>query len=141
MLIRIIVFLCPILALSQTEICGKWLEEEKRSHIEIYKTDSNTYEGKIVWLAEPLNENGDMKTDVENPDSSLRDVPLNGLIIIKDLEYLKNQNWGNGTIYDARSGKTYSVNANLQNLNTLFMRGYFGFSFIGKTTSWTRLKD
>jgi len=141
MLIKIVFFLFPILALSQTEICGKWLEEEKRSHIEIYKTDANTYEGKIVWLAEPFNENGDIKTDIENTDSSLRDVPLNGLIIIKDLKYLKNQNWGDGTIYDARSGKTYSLNANLKSPNILFMRGYLGFSFIGKTTSWSRVEN
>ena len=63
-----------------------------------------------------------------------------GLVIIKNLEYLENNKWANGNIYDARSGKTYSLNANLEDKNTLFMRGYLGFSFIGKTTTWTRIK-
>ena len=29
--------------------------------IEIYKNAKNMYEGKIVWLAEPLDENGENK--------------------------------------------------------------------------------
>ena len=141
MLMRAIFFLFPFCLLSQTEICGTWLEQEKRSHIEIYKTEKGAYEGKIVWLAEPLDENDKIKTDKENPDSNLRHLPLDGLIIIRNLEYLNDNNWSNGTIYDARSGKTYSLNATLKDKNTLFMRGYFGFSFIGKTTSWTRVTD
>ena len=55
MLTRLLL-LIPLLLFSQKKndlICGKWLEEEKQSHIEIYKTSNNLYEGKIVWLAEP----------------------------------------------------------------------------------------
>ena len=139
MLIRSILVFLPSLLFSQTEICGKWLEEQKKSHIEIYKTQEDIYEGKIVWLAEPLDENGNLKKDKENPDPKLREQPLNGLIIIKDLKYLNDNEWGDGEIYDARSGKTYSLNATLKDENKLFMRGYIGFSFIGKTTSWTRV--
>jgi len=130
----------PIFILSQeNDICGKWLEEKKQSHIEVYKTDENKYEGRIVWLAEPLNEEGQPKTDDKNPDIKLRNQPIDGLIIVKDLKYLNNSEWGKGSIYDARSGKTYSLNAKLKGENTLFMRGYMGFSLIGKTTTWTRV--
>ena len=49
-----------------------WLNK-KQSHIKaIYQIDDDTYEGKIVWLAEPLNELGEIKLDKENPDKSLR---------------------------------------------------------------------
>tara|TARA_B100001250_G_scaffold156043_1_gene134107 strand:- start:1373 stop:1798 length:426 start_codon:yes stop_codon:yes gene_type:complete len=139
MLIRIILVFLPSFLFSQTEICGKWLEEQKRSHIEIYQTQEDSYEGKIVWLAEPLDENGDIKKDAENPEPTLKEQPLKGLMIIKDLKYLNDNEWGDGEIYDARSGKTYSLNATLKDENKLFMRGYIGFSFIGKTTSWTRV--
>ena len=139
-LIRLLCVVSPILLCSQNEICGIWLEEEKRSHIEIYKKNDNLYEGKIVWLSEPLDKNGEPKKDKDNPNKSLRDQTLDGLIIIKDLEYVKKNEWSNGTIYDARSGKTYSLNATLNDDNNLFMRGYFGFSFIGRTTSWTRIQ-
>ena len=140
MYIKLLFFLSPILVLSQAnDICGIWLEEQKRSHIEIYQTTEGLYEGKIVWLLEPLENNGDIKRDTQNPDKNLRNMPLEGLIIIENLNYVNKNEWGNGTIYDARSGKTYSLNAYLEDKNNLFMRGYMGFSFIGKTTSWTRV--
>ena len=133
-------YIISTLILSQeNDICGKWLEEKKQSHIEIYKTQGNHYEGKIVWLAEPLDENGNMKKDNKNPDTQLRSQTIDGLVIVKDLKYLKNDEWGKGSIYDARSGKTYSLNAKLKDQNTLFMRGYLGFSLIGRTTTWTRV--
>ena len=121
-------------------ICGTWLEEKKQSHIEIYQIDNDTYEGKIVWLAEPLNELGEIKLDKENPDKSLRHRKIQNLIIIEKLQFIETNQWSNGSIYDARSGKTYSLNAKLEDQNTLFMRGYIGFSLIGKTTRWTRIK-
>jgi len=147
MYFKFLFFLFPFLVFCQknnTEssllICGKWLEEKKQSHIEIYKNADGLYEGKIVWLAEPLNEEGNMKTDDQNTNIGLRDQPINGLIIVKELKYLAKSEWGKGNIYDARNGKTYSLNAKLKDRNTLFMRGYLGFSLIGKTTTWTRVK-
>ena len=56
-------------------------------------------------------------------------------------QFIDNNKWSNGSIYDARSGKTYNLNANLKNQNTLFMRGYIGFSLIGRTTTWTRVSE
>ena len=141
MLLRIVCVLFPVILFSQNaeSICGTWLEEEKQSHIEIYKTDEGNYEGKIIWLAEPLDEDGKIKLDKENPNKNLRSQTIKGLIIIKDLEFIDENKWSNGNIYDARSGKIYSLNARLEDNNTLFMRGYIGFSLIGRTTTWTRL--
>ena len=141
MIIRLIILLFPIMLIGQQSnlICGIWLEEKKQSHIEIYQIDRNTYEGKIVWLAEPFNEKGEIKLDKENPDESLRQRTIQNLIIIQQLKFTGDNQWSNGTIYDARSGKTYSLNAKLEGKDTLFMRGYLGFSLIGKTTRWTRV--
>ena len=142
MILRIITIIFPIIVIGQESnmICGTWLEEKKQSHIEIYQIDDDTYEGKIVWLAEPLNELGEIKLDKENPDKSLRHRKIQNLIIIEKLQFIETNQWSNGSIYDARSGKTYSLNAKLEDQNTLFMRGYIGFSLIGKTTRWTRIK-
>ena len=141
MLSRIIYILFPAILFSQNSesICGTWLEEQKKSHIEIYKTKKGSYEGKIIWLADPLDEDGEIKLDKENPNKKLRNQTINGLMIIKDLKFINENKWSNGSIYDARSGKTYNLNARLEDKNTLFMRGYIGFSLIGRTTTWTRL--
>ena len=90
MILRIITIIFPIIVIWQESnmICGTWLEEKKQSHIEIYQTDKNTYEGKIVWLAEPLNELGAIKLDKENPNKSLRHRTIQNLIIIENLQFI-----------------------------------------------------
>ena len=43
-----------------------------------------------------------------------------------------------GEIYDPREGDTYSLFARLKDQDTLYVRGYIGFSLFCKTTNWTR---
>lgn len=133
--------LITIFCQSQSEeILGIWLEEEKQSKIEIYKED-NLFFGKIIWLKEPLDENGKEKLDKENPNISLQKKPINGLIIMRKLKYINEGKWSNGEIYDARSGKTYSLEVNMRDHNKLDLRGYLGFTLFGRTTSWSRVKN
>jgi uncharacterized protein (DUF2147 family) len=45
--------------------------------------------------------------------------------------------WEDGKIYDPKNGKTYSCKMTLEG-NELKVRGYVGFSLLGRTTVWTR---
>ena len=125
---------------QSNDILGVWLEEKKESKIEVYKKD-NSFFGKIIWLKEPLDEDGKIKLDKKNPNNSMRENPINGLVIMKDLKYKKKGEWSDGKIYDARSGKTYSLEVYMTNQNKLDLRGYLGFTLFGKTTTWTRVKN
>ena len=125
---------------QSNDILGVWLEEKKESKIEVYKKD-NSFFGKIIWLKEPLDEDGKIKLDKKNPNNSMRENPINGLVIMKDLKYKKKGEWSDGEIYDARSGKTYSLEVYMKNVNKLDLRGYLGFTLFGKTTTWTRVKN
>lgn len=128
---------------SQTEerVKGYWLTEEGTSQIWIYKARNGKYYGKIVWLDEP-NEDGAPKKDKENPDESLRDKPLMGLLILKGFEFdNKEKEWENGTIYDPKNGKTYDCYMWFENgdYNNLKIKGYvMGMRFIGRETTWKR---
>ena len=122
------------------DILGVWLEEKKESKIEVYKK-GNSFFGKIIWLKEPLDEDGNIKLDKKNPNNLMRENPINGLVIMKDLKYKKKGEWSDGEIYDARSGKTYSLEVYMTNQNKLDLRGYLGFTLFGKTTTWTRVKN
>ena len=132
--------LCTFFCQAQSDkILGIWLEEEKQSKIEIYK-ENNKFYGKIIWLREPLDENGQIKLDKKNPNPTKRKNTIDGLVIMKDLEFIKTGVWENGEIYDARSGKTYSLVVYMKNNTTLDLRGFIGFTLFGKTTTWTKVK-
>jgi uncharacterized protein (DUF2147 family) len=117
-------------------ILGEWYTDGDESVVEIYKCDDR-YCGKIVWLKEPLTEDGEKKTDQNNPDESLRDREIIGLNIVENFKYDGDGEWEDGTIYDPNKGKTYSCKAKLEG-DTLKIRGYIGFSAFGRTTEWRR---
>ncbi len=49
------------------DITGTWYNAEKDAKIQIYKSGEKYY-GKIVWLKNPNDANGNPKTDVKNTD-------------------------------------------------------------------------
>lgn len=131
-------------------IIGNWQPSDGRSVIQIYKgkaangENPNKYYGKIVWLLEPNDKDGNPRTDVNNPDPKKHNDPLKGMVILKDLEFVgdnNNRSWENGEIYDPKNGSTYSFYATMskQNENLLDGRGYIGFSMFGRTDTWKRL--
>src|SRR5512133_1748030 len=81
-LLAMLVAALPLMAQKTTadQILGKWLNEDKDAHVEIYK-ESGKYFGKIVWLKEPIEEStGKPKLDDENSDPALQTRPIMGLI-------------------------------------------------------------
>lgn len=117
-------------------IVGKWLNSSKEAHIQIYKKN-NKYFGKLAWLKEPNDDDGKPKKDVNNPSRDLRNSSLLGLEILKNFQFVDGV-WEDGTIYDPRTGKTYSCKITLSG-NKLNVRGFVGISLIGKTDVWTRI--
>jgi uncharacterized protein (DUF2147 family) len=120
------------------ELLGIWYNEPKTGKIEIYKSGDKYY-GKIVWLKEPLDEKGKEKTDNKNPDESKHNVKVMGLLVLWDFHYdADDKNYQDGKIYDPKEGKTYKCKMSLIDHNNLDVRGYIGFSLIGRTEHWVR---
>ena len=132
-------------------IVGNWKPSNGRSVVQIYKgktdkgEDPTKYYGKIVWLLEPNDENGNPRTDINNDDDELKKKPLKGLVIMREMEFEevdgKVVSWDGGTIYDPNNGSTYSFEAEIdkKNKNVMDGRGYIGVSLFGRTDTWTRL--
>ncbi len=118
-------------------IVGKWTTENGKSHVEIYK-QNNKYYGKIVWLKEPLNDQGTEKKDDNNPDKNKRSQKILNLVVLKDLSYESGDLWAGGTIYDPKNGKTYKVKITYKNNKEIEIRGFIGVSLIGRSSIWTR---
>ncbi|OFY47656.1 MAG: SIGNAL peptide protein [Bacteroidetes bacterium GWF2_41_31] len=129
-------------AQKASDVIGIWLNADGDAHIQVYQ-EGNKYFGKIVWMLTPNDpETGKPKTDNLNPDPALQSRPRMGLLLLKDFVF-DDDEWNEGTVYDPKSGKTYSCYMEFEdedNLNTLKIRGYIGVSLLGKTTYWTRVE-
>ena len=126
------------LAQNADDILGKWMTEEGKAHVEVYKKGDKFF-GKIVWLKEPNNPDGTPKVDKENPDESLRSRGILGMELLTSFEF-DDDEWEDGEIYDAESGKTYSCVISMDDKDKLNVRGYIGVSWVGRTTEWTRVQ-
>ncbi len=132
-------------------ILGLWATDPEggggEAHVEVAK-ENGKYYGKIIWLAvpvyppdDPKGTPGETKTDLNNPDPDLQGEPVVGLLITKDFVYNGKGLWHKGTIYDPDNGKTYKCKIKFgDNKKVLKVRGFIGFSLLGRTTYWTRVE-
>ena len=121
--------------LNGQTIIGQWetyddKTKEKTAVIEIYQTD-NLYFGKIV-KSFSLEKNA----LCENCKGINKNKPIIGLVIIENIKKDGNE-FNGGTVLDPENGQTYKCNLKLIN-NKLEVRGYIGFSLLGRTQYWVR---
>ncbi|MFZ4411803.1 MAG: DUF2147 domain-containing protein [Bacteroidales bacterium] len=142
--ILILTVLSPSFASAQSrkadDILGKWLTDNNEAKVEIYKI-GDTYYGKIVWLKESNDkETAKPKKDKNNPDPKLRERLIMGMNFVHGFKFDGDDEWEDGTVYDIKSGKTYSGTIGFDDNKKLKLRGYIGKSWmgLGKTTYWTR---
>lgn len=123
-------------------ITGLWIVPEKDAKIEVYQGENGLYHGKIVWLEEAEDENGQPRRDIHNKDAELAKRPLIGLHIVSNFVYdAEEDKWVDGEVYNSRNGKTYAGFMKLQEDGTLFLRGHVkGLKFLGKTNIWERVE-
>ena len=116
------------------DITGTWLTADKTGEITISRR-ADRYIGTITAG------DSEQKFDIHNPDDERHGDPLIGLIILKDLKFDEdNQVWEDGTVYDPKNGKRYSCHIKLLNINKLKITGFIGFSWIGRSEEWERIK-
>jgi uncharacterized protein (DUF2147 family) len=142
-----LIVMAGIMAMSATQveesdlIIGIWEPSDGKARIKIEKI-GHKYYGRVVWLKVPNDPNTSKpKTDMNNPDTSMRKAPIKGLRILKDFTYKGKKEWGGGTIYDPKNGKTYSCVIYLKDENTLDIRGYVGVKALGRTDTWKKYTE
>ena len=138
MIFNVILFSYVLISSIQiNEIEGIWITQDdetgkKKSEVLLYKNEGKLY-GKILNL---LLEEDKGKLCV-NCKGENKNLPIQGMVIIKDLKII-HKSWEDGTILDPKSGKTYSCYITFEDENTLKVRGYIGFSLLGRTQKWIR---
>lgn len=135
-----IFILFGIFAYSQSAV-GVWrtIDDETgkaKSHVEIYENDQGKLEGKVIKILTP----GKEDEKCTECSGQKKDQPINGMIVLWNLEKNGKSAWKNGKILDPNNGKEYKSKMTLKDENTLEVRGYIGFSLIGRTQTWHRVK-
>ncbi len=125
--------------LNAQSVIGKWksIDDETnkpKSIIEIYK-EGDKYYGKIVQLLTEKNKDGVCRTC----ETKYKNKNIIGLVILKDLKK-DDDEYGDGKIMDPKNAKTYSAYIKLVEPNKLKVRGYVGFSLLGRTQYWYRVE-
>lgn len=137
LLILILFSALPVVSQTKDAILGKWLNASGEGQILVYKT-GDTYAGKLIWLKEVNNRDGQLKRDEKNPKSALKNRPLLGIELLQNFVYQKDGVWEEGSIYDPKTGKTYSCTISMISSDKLSVRGYVGISLLGRTETWQR---
>jgi len=123
---------------GDNKVEGLWLSGDGDGWVEVRREGA----GLSGIIQGSPNENTDgVRTDSKNPDRKLRGRPLKGVELFANFKYEGDDRWSGGTIYDPNSGKTYKCIVTLVDEDTLKVRGYIGFSLIGRTETWKRVVE
>jgi uncharacterized protein (DUF2147 family) len=135
----LLLFVAPaplrIWAAEDTSPIGLWKAEDAK--IQIFDEEGKLA-GKIAELDEKYTKDGQEKTDIRNPDPSKRGRPLIGLVFMRGFTPAGPGKWEGGTVYDPKTGNTYSASLEYDGGKTLKLRGYLLISLIGRTAVWIK---
>jgi uncharacterized protein (DUF2147 family) len=122
---------------DKDDILGVWKTEKGDVTLEFFPCGEKIC-GKIISLQEPRYTKekdgpiGEGKVDRKNPDPALRNRPILGLQVMKDVTATGKKTWGGGTCYDPQSGKSYKCKMKMVSRTKLKMRGFVGVSLFGR---------
>lgn len=122
-------------------IIGKYFSTQGKDSykVEVTKQSDGTYKGTIYWLSNPYEKDGSISLDRKNPDKSLRNTPMDKVVLFSGLSYdSAKKQWSGAKIYDPQRGISVKMTARFENADTLIIRGtVLG---IGESISWKREK-
>lgn len=123
---------------AQTSPVGLWktIDDETgeaKSYVRITEKNGKLY-GKVEKL---LLKPQDTRCTACEGDK--KDQLVVGMEILTDLEK-DGDAWEDGEILDPNNGSVYSCYIEMENTDKLKVRGYIGFSLLGRTQYWYRVK-
>lgn len=138
-ILSIVLVVFSVISVVAQDVTGKWktIDDhtgEAKSIVEIYSKDGKMY-GKVVEI---LNKSKKDALCVNCPGDA-KGKRIEGLVILKDLKKDGNE-YKDGTIMDPNNGKVYKSHMALDGADKLKVRGYVGFSLLGRTQVWHRVK-
>lgn len=118
---------------------GKWITPDNRTKkpraiVKIYKAKNHLF-GKILKVFPKPGDTGRCR----NCPGIYHNKSIKGLTFLWNLQKKSAQKWSDGRIMDPKSGKVYRCKVTLiDGGKKLKVRGYIGFSLLGRTQIWKR---
>ena len=136
----LLIFVFLFFSVKAQDVLGKWYSIDpdtglNESIIELYEDDGRIY-GKIVSLLKKEDQGKTCKECTGKDNNQ----PLQGLTIVRGL-IKDGDEWSDGKILDPKNGKLYKCTISLVEKNKLKLRGYIGFSLIGRDEYWHRVLE
>lgn len=119
-------------AAPTADVSGLWLTDDRKGLVRIERCGPHMC-GRIARVLD--NGPGVPRTDVNNPDRSLRKRPLAGLVTLWGFSHAGSV-WKGGRAYDPKSGKSYRSTLELNPDGSLRLTGCV--LFICQSRRWTR---
>lgn len=123
---------------AQQDIIGKWktIDDqtgEAKAVVEFYEKGGKVF-GRIVNIIKEEDRNG--RCELCSSSDPRKDQLVQGMTIIRNL-VPKGKEWVDGDILDPENGKVYSCKIWIEG-GDLMVRGYVGFSLMGRTQVWKK---
>ncbi|MFD0737943.1 DUF2147 domain-containing protein [Lysobacter koreensis] len=135
----------PLLAIStaafaQSSPVGTWTTiddktKKPKSVVEIYETSNGTLAGRVNEI---LQSDRGPNPVCDKCSGERKNKPVKGMVILWGLKK-KGSGWEGGQILDPATGKVYSAKVSpTAGGKKLDVRGFMGFSLLGRTQTWVR---
>ncbi|RPE81370.1 DUF2147 domain-containing protein [Vulcaniibacterium tengchongense] len=140
-LLALLLLALPLAAFAQgASPVGSWTTiddktQKPKSVVEIYQAKDGTLAGRV---AEILQSDRGPNPVCDKCTGERKGKPVKGMVILWGVRQ-KGDSWEGGQILDPASGKVYSVKVRpIEDGKKLEVRGFLGFSLLGRTQTWVR---
>ena len=109
--------------------------QKPKSVVEIYEAKDGSLAGRVTEI---LQSDRGPNPLCDKCSGERKGKPVKGMVILWGIKQ-KGEVWEGGQILDPASGKVYSVKVTpVENGRKLEVRGFMGFSLLGRTQTWNR---
>jgi len=140
LLLGLLLFVLPVAALAQASPVGTWTTIDDatgkpKSVIDVYEAADGKLAGRVTQV---LHSTRGPNPLCEKCRGERKNQPIEGMVILWGMQRSGDE-WKGGQILDPASGKVYSATLRpVAGGKQLEVRGFMGFSLLGRTQVWVR---